>query len=220
MFYLVPRRGLVYQRLFLKIWSTLNFPLNLHFREGFFPHSCLSPSSGSAIICYSVPPNLVLGVGDGCFLLSWFSLSLRQLLGWGPICVPDSSSLRGGDFPVSSPALCVFLIPSPSQVLAFVLWGRTIQKVLEAFLGTAAASLSWACSSKEAFFGFLLCPYTFSPAPGKVSREESVSRCRLLLSCGSQGFSTLMLAHIWLLAVKKFSWIFFYRCRAPWYVPK
>lgn len=67
---------------------------------------------------------------------------------------------------------------------------------LQAFPGAAAASLSWVYATREAYSGFSHYSHTLSPAPGEVSREESVNGCRFLLFCDSQGFSTLMLAHI------------------------
>lgn len=62
-------------------------------------------------------------------------------------------------FPVSSPASGLFLIPSPSQLMDFVLSGRGIWMGLEAFPGEAMASLSWAYTTREACFGFLHSPH-------------------------------------------------------------
>lgn len=62
-------------------------------------------------------------------------------------------------FLVSSPASGLFPIPSPSQLMAFVLSGRRIRMGLQAFPRAAMASLSWAYTTREAYFGFLHSPH-------------------------------------------------------------
>lgn len=195
---------MVYQRLFLKVWSTLSFSLYRVSERVSCHILALPPSSRSAIICYSVPPNLVLGARDwGCFLLFWFSH--RQLLCWGLLGISDpevGNRLDLEHFPVSFPTSGLFLVPS------FSLSAYGFCSIAEKD-SDGASGLSWSncCFSllnlhhKGGLFWFLTLPPPFLLSTGKVSREESASGYRFLWFCGSQEFYTPMVAHIWFLEI-------------------
>lgn len=200
--------GVVYQRLSLKVWSTLSFSL-YRISERVSCHIlALPPSSRSAVICYLVPPNLVLGAGGGrgCFL--WFWFSHRQLLCWGLLGISDPEVGGNGldleHFPVSFPTSGLFLAPSSSFIQSAYGFCSVAEKDSD-----GASGLSWSncCFSllnlhhKGGLFWFLTLPPHFLLSTGKVSREESASGYRFLWFCGSQEFYTPMVAHLWLLEI-------------------
>lgn len=94
--YLVPRRQLVYQRLFLKVRSTLSFPLYLHLRERLFPHSCLSPSGESAVVTQCLP-TWYWGLGDRCFCCPGSASAIGSCWVGVLLVFLTQFSLRGGD---------------------------------------------------------------------------------------------------------------------------
>lgn len=152
-------------------------------------------------------PTWYWGPGKWCFLLFWFNLSLRQCCVGSLLDVPYPSSLRGRKWSGPRTFFCFFpCLRSFYDPLSQLQSAYDFCSVGEKDSDRASGlSLEQLLSSSE-------CAPHRSPslvshtAPhflilGKVSREQSVSGCKFPLLCGSQGFSTLMVDHTWLLAI-------------------
>ena len=121
--------GLVYQT-FSQSLIYLQLPFVPACQRGSFSCSCLSPSSRSATICYSVSLNLVLGgQGGGVFSCPGSASALGSYcVGAFLVFVTQVPSEVGNGldlehFAVFSPTSGLLLIPSPSfsHLMAFVL---------------------------------------------------------------------------------------------------